>query len=90
MAGTLFVLPGMPALLVLSAAYILWQDTTVVTVLFSGIAPAVPPVVAVAAFAAPALCCRRESQSHAFRPVAQRGRTGDTLHHNPLQRTHHA
>ncbi|MFC4010866.1 hypothetical protein ACFOY2_26805 [Nonomuraea purpurea] len=37
-AGTLFVLPGMLALLVLSAVYVLWQDTDVVTALFVGIA----------------------------------------------------
>ncbi|MFE0153484.1 chromate efflux transporter [Nonomuraea sp. NPDC059007] len=45
-AGTLFVLPGMLALLILSAVYILWQDTTVVTALFAGIAPAVLAIVA--------------------------------------------
>ncbi|MFI7702825.1 chromate efflux transporter [Nonomuraea sp. NPDC049480] len=45
-AGALFVLPGMLALLVLSAVYILWQDTTVVTALFAGIAPAVLAIVA--------------------------------------------
>lgn len=66
MAGTLFVLPGMPALLVLSAGYILWQDTTVVAALFAGIAPAVPAVVAVAAFVVPALCCRRERRAMPF------------------------
>ncbi|UBU08719.1 chromate efflux transporter [Nonomuraea gerenzanensis] len=45
-AGTLFVLPGMLALLALSAVYVLWQDTTVVTALFAGIAPAVLAIVA--------------------------------------------
>ncbi|WP_157252848.1 chromate efflux transporter [Nonomuraea typhae] len=45
-AGTLFVLPGMLALLVLSVIYVLWQDTTVVTALFAGIAPAVLAIVA--------------------------------------------
>ncbi|MGW0804731.1 chromate efflux transporter [Nonomuraea sp. NPDC002799] len=45
-AGTLFVLPGMLALLILSAVYILWQDTTAVTALFAGIAPAVLAIVA--------------------------------------------
>ncbi|GAA5063411.1 chromate transporter [Thermocatellispora tengchongensis] len=45
-AGTLFVLPGMLALLVLSAVYVIWQDTTVVTALFAGIAPAVLAIVA--------------------------------------------
>ncbi|WP_380756710.1 chromate efflux transporter [Sphaerisporangium aureirubrum] len=45
-AGTLFVLPGMLALLVLSAVYIIWQDTSVVTALFAGIAPAVLAIVA--------------------------------------------
>ncbi|MFG6193539.1 chromate efflux transporter [Nonomuraea sp. JJY05] len=45
-AGTLFVLPGMLALLVLSAVYVLWQDTTAVTAVFVGIAPAVLAIVA--------------------------------------------
>ncbi|WP_327591200.1 chromate efflux transporter [Nonomuraea sp. NBC_00507] len=45
-AGTLFVLPGMLALLALSVVYLLWQDTTVVTALFAGIAPAVLAIVA--------------------------------------------
>ncbi|MET7334966.1 chromate efflux transporter [Nonomuraea sp. NPDC005650] len=45
-AGTLFVLPGMLALLALSAVYVLWQDTAVVTALFAGIAPAVLAIVA--------------------------------------------
>ncbi|GLW06817.1 chromate transporter [Microtetraspora sp. NBRC 13810] len=45
-AGTLFVLPGMLALLALSAVYILWQDTTVVSALFAGIGPAVLAIVA--------------------------------------------
>ncbi len=45
-AGTLFVLPGMLALLALSAVYVLWQDTGVVTALFAGIAPAVLAIVA--------------------------------------------
>ncbi|MEU4332815.1 chromate efflux transporter [Nonomuraea dietziae] len=45
-AGTLFVLPGMLALLALSAVYVIWQDTTVVTALFAGIAPAVLAIVA--------------------------------------------
>ncbi|WP_214317660.1 chromate transporter [Nonomuraea sediminis] len=45
-AGALFVLPGVLALLALSAIYVLWQDTTVVTALFAGIAPAVLAIVA--------------------------------------------
>ncbi|GGS94901.1 chromate transporter [Planobispora rosea] len=45
-AGTLFVLPGMLALLALSAVYVLWRDTTVVAALFAGIAPAVLAIVA--------------------------------------------
>ncbi|WP_206061183.1 chromate efflux transporter [Nonomuraea basaltis] len=45
-AGTLFVLPGMLALLALSAVYVIWQDTTLVTALFAGIAPAVLAIVA--------------------------------------------
>ncbi|MEU4836460.1 chromate transporter [Streptosporangium sp. NPDC023615] len=45
-AGTLFVLPGMLALLALSAVYVLWQDTSVVVALFAGIGPAVLAVVA--------------------------------------------
>ncbi|RVX39970.1 chromate transporter [Nonomuraea polychroma] len=45
-AGTLFVLPGMLALLALSAVYVIWRDTAVVTALFAGIAPAVLAIVA--------------------------------------------
>ncbi|MFE3450322.1 chromate efflux transporter [Nonomuraea sp. NPDC059194] len=45
-AGTLFVLPGVVALLVLSSVYVIWQDTTLVTALFAGIAPAVVAIVA--------------------------------------------
>jgi len=45
-AGTLFVLPGMVALLVLSALYVGLGDTTVVTALFAGLAPAVVAIVA--------------------------------------------
>ncbi|GAA4053513.1 chromate efflux transporter [Nonomuraea soli] len=45
-AGTLFVLPGLLALLALSAIYVLWQDTTIVSALFAGIAPAVLAIVA--------------------------------------------
>jgi len=40
-AGTLFVLPGMVALLALSAVYVTLGDTTVVTAVFAGLAPAV-------------------------------------------------
>ena len=45
-AGTLFVLPGVVALLGLSAVYVAAGDTTVVEALFSGLAPAVLAVVA--------------------------------------------
>ena len=45
-AGTLFVLPGMFALLALSAIYVGYGDTTVVTALFAGLAPAVLAIVA--------------------------------------------
>jgi chromate transporter len=45
-AGTLFVLPGIVALLALSAVYVGFGDTTVVTGLFAGLAPAVVAVVA--------------------------------------------
>ncbi|MEU4562905.1 chromate efflux transporter [Actinoplanes sp. NPDC023936] len=45
-AGTLFVLPGLVALLALSAIYVGFGDTTVVTALFAGLAPAVVAVVA--------------------------------------------
>jgi chromate transporter len=45
-AGTLFVLPGVVALLVLSAVYVGFGDTAVVTGLFAGLAPAVVAVVA--------------------------------------------
>jgi chromate transporter len=45
-AGTLFVLPGAVALLALSAVYAGFGDTTVVTALFAGLAPAVVAIVA--------------------------------------------
>ncbi|GAA0265549.1 chromate efflux transporter [Cryptosporangium japonicum] len=45
-AGTLFVLPGLVALLGLSAVYAGYGDTTVVTALFAGLAPAVVAIVA--------------------------------------------
>ncbi|GIE83349.1 hypothetical protein Aph02nite_92990 [Actinoplanes philippinensis] len=45
-AGTLFVLPGVVALLVLSAVYVGFGDTTAVTAVFAGLAPAVVAVVA--------------------------------------------
>jgi chromate transporter len=45
-AGTLFVLPGAIALLALSALYAGFGDTTVVTGLFTGLAPAVVAIVA--------------------------------------------
>jgi chromate transporter len=45
-AGTLFVLPGLLALLALSAVYVGAGDTTLVTALFAGLAPAVLAIVA--------------------------------------------
>lgn len=45
-AGTLFVLPGVLALLALSAIYVGFGDTTLVTALFAGLAPAVVVIVA--------------------------------------------
>jgi chromate transporter len=45
-AGILFVLPGMVALLALSAIYVAWGDATAVTAVFAGLAPAVVAVVA--------------------------------------------
>lgn len=45
-AGILFVLPGMLALLALSAIYVRYGDTTAVTAVFAGLAPAVLAVVA--------------------------------------------
>ncbi|WP_328472743.1 chromate efflux transporter [Actinoplanes sp. NBC_00393] len=45
-AGTLFVLPGMVALLALSAIYAGYGDTRLVTALFAGLAPAVVAIVA--------------------------------------------
>ncbi len=44
-AGGLFVLPGMVALLILSAVYVGFGDTTVMTSLFAGLAPAVIAIV---------------------------------------------
>jgi chromate transporter len=45
-AGVLFVLPGMVALLALSAIYVAWGDATAITAIFAGLAPAVLAVVA--------------------------------------------
>ena len=45
-AGILFVLPGMVALLALAAIYVAWGDVTAVTAVFAGLAPAVLAVVA--------------------------------------------
>jgi chromate transporter len=45
-AGTLFVLPGVAALLGLSALYVGYGDTTAVAALFAGLAPAVLAIVA--------------------------------------------
>jgi len=63
-AGTLFVIPGVVALLALSAIYVAYGTTTAVTALFAGLAPAVLAIVAQAvvrvakrALAHPALVC---------------------------------
>jgi chromate transporter len=45
-AGVLFVLPGMVALLVLSAVYVGFGDTSVVSAVLAGLAPAVIAIVA--------------------------------------------
>lgn len=45
-AGALFVLPGFVALLALSAIYVGFGDTTLVTAIFAGIGPAVVAIVA--------------------------------------------
>jgi chromate transporter len=45
-AGTLFVLPGLVALLALSAIYVGYGDGLVVTAVFAGLAPAVVAIVA--------------------------------------------
>jgi chromate transporter len=45
-AGVLFVLPGMVALLALAAIYVAWGNVTAVTAVFAGLAPAVLAVVA--------------------------------------------
>src|SRR5687768_7455274 len=44
-AGSLFVLPGAVALLVLSAIYVLFGETATVAALFAGVAPAVIAIV---------------------------------------------
>lgn len=44
-AGTLFVLPGVVALLVLSAVYVAFGDTAAVAALFAGLGPAVLAIV---------------------------------------------
>jgi len=49
-AGTLFVLPGMVALLALSAIYVGFGDTAVVAAVFAGLAPAVIAIVVQAVF----------------------------------------
>ena len=49
-AGTLFVLPGVVALLVLSAVYVAFGDSTTVTALFAGLAPAVIAIVVQAVY----------------------------------------
>ena len=49
-AGTLFVLPGVIALLALSAIYVGFGDTTAVTAVFAGLAPAVLAIVAQAVY----------------------------------------
>jgi len=45
-AGTLLVLPGVVALLVLSGIYVTFGETAVITALFAGLAPAVLAIVA--------------------------------------------
>ena len=45
-AGGLFVLPGMVAMLVLSGTYVAFGETTAVTAVFAGLAPAVVAIVA--------------------------------------------
>ena len=45
-AGTLFVLPGVVAMLALSGIYVAFGDTTAVTAIFAGLAPAVVAIVA--------------------------------------------
>ncbi|WP_460889121.1 chromate efflux transporter [Promicromonospora xylanilytica] len=45
-AGTLFVLPGVVALLALSAIYVAFGDTTAVAAVFAGLGPAVVVIVA--------------------------------------------
>jgi chromate transporter len=45
-AGILFVVPGVLALLALSAVYVAYGETTFVTALFAGVAPAVLAIVA--------------------------------------------
>ena len=49
-AGTLFVLPGVVALLALSAVYVRFGDSTTVTALFAGLAPAVIAIVVQAVY----------------------------------------
>ena len=49
-AGILFVLPGMLALLALSAVYVGFGDTAVVAAVFAGLAPAVIAIVVQAVF----------------------------------------
>lgn len=44
-AGVLFVLPGYVALMALSAIYVQWGDSTAVTAVFAGLAPAVLAIV---------------------------------------------
>jgi chromate transporter len=49
-AGTLFVLPGVVALLALSAIYVGFGTTTAVTAVFAGVAPAILAIVTQAVF----------------------------------------
>jgi chromate transporter len=49
-AGTLFVLPGVVALLALSGVYVAFGDTTLIEALFLGLAPAVIAIVVQAVF----------------------------------------
>ena len=72
-AGGLFVLPGVVALLVLSAVYVAFGSTTAVTALFAGLAPAVLAIVAqaVVRVGKRALTARRWSHRRRLLPGAR-------------------
>ena len=71
-AGTLFVLPGVVALLALSGIYVAYGETGLVSALFAGLAPAVIAIVvqAVAKVAAGRCTTRRWSPSRSASFVA--------------------